>query len=98
MSVAVRVTPTARDDVRHGEQYFEGRRVGLGNAFVDEVLATLSRISDMPLSYGEVSDGVRAVGLRRFGYVLYYRSDGLRTEVLAVLHGGQPPEVWLGRV
>lgn len=97
MSVPVRVTPAARDDVRQGEHYFERRRAGLGAAFVDEVLATLGRIGDMPLGYGEVGDGVRAAGLRRFGYVVYYRSDGSAAEVLAVLHGGQPPAAWQAR-
>ncbi len=67
MSVPVRTTPAARDDIREGEGYFEGRRAGLGAEFVDEVLATLDRIADTPLAYGEVGSGVRAVGLQRFG-------------------------------
>lgn len=97
MSVPVRVTPLARDDIQQGERYFEGRRAGLGAEFVDELLATLGRIGDMPLGYGEVDEGVRAVGLHRFGYVVYYRSDGTAAEVVAVLHGGRSPEVWQAR-
>ena len=97
MSVPVRATPSARDDIRQGERYFEGRRAGLGAEFVDEVLATFDQIGDMPLGYGVVGEGVRAVGLRRFGYVVYYRSDGSAVEVVAVLHGGRPPEVWQAR-
>jgi toxin ParE1/3/4 len=97
MSVPVRVTPAARDDIRYGERYFEGRRAGLGVEFVEEVLAILGRIGDMPLGYGELGDGVRAVGLRRFGYVVYYRSDGTAAEVVAVLHGGRSPEAWQAR-
>lgn len=97
MSVPVQITPSARDDIRQGEQYFEGRQPGLGVEFVDEVLATFDRIGDMPLGYGEVAEGVRAVGLRRFGYVAYYRFDGTVAEVLAVLHGGRAPEVLQSR-
>ena len=97
MSVPVRVTPAARNDIRQGERYFEGQRVGLGAEFVDEALVTFDRIGDMPLGYGEVGEGVRAVGLRRFGYVVYYRSDGTEAEILAVLHGGRSPEVWQAR-
>jgi toxin ParE1/3/4 len=97
MSVPVRVTPAARDDIRYGERYFEGRRAWLGGEFVEEVLAILGRIGDMPLGYGELGDGVRAVGLRRFGYVVYYRSDGTAAEVVAVRHGGRSPEAWQAR-
>ena len=87
MSVPVTVTPAARDDIRHGERYFEGRTAGLGEDFVDEVLAALGRVGVMPLDYGEVDDGVRARGLRRFGYVVYYRSDETTAEILAVRMG-----------
>ena len=98
MSVPVRVTPPTRDDIRQGERYFEGRQVGLGTAFVDEVPATLGRIGDHPLGYGEVGEGVRTAGVRRFGYVAYYRVDGIGAEVVAVLHGGRRPGLWRGRV
>ena len=65
---------------------------------MDEVLATFDRIGEMPLGYGEIEDGVRALGLRRFGYVVYYRSNGMEAEVVAVLHGGRRPEIWHSRV
>ena len=98
MSVPVHVTPAARDDIHRGRNYFESRDPGLGEEFVDEVLATLDRIGDMPLGYGEIEDGVRAVGLRRFGYVVFYRTDGTEAEALAILHGGRSPDMWRGRV
>lgn len=98
MSVPVRVTPAARGDILQAEQYFEGRRVGSGDEFVDEFLATVARIAAMPLGYGEVDPGVRAAPLGRFGYIAYYQTDGTEAEVIAVLHGGRSPAVWQGRV
>ena len=98
MSVPVRATPQARDDIAAGRRFFESRQAGLGNQFVREVRATFVRIGHLPLGYGEVEEGVRAVGTRRFGYVVYYRSDGRSAEVLAVLHGSRPPEEWQARV
>ncbi len=98
MSVLVHVTPLAGDDIRQGERYFERQQAGLGDEFVDEVLATLDQIGKMPLGYGEVAEGVRAVGLRRFGYVVFYRSDGAAAEAVAVLHGGRSPAAWQARI
>ncbi len=97
MSVPVRVSVLARGDIRQGERYFESRRTGLGAEFVDEVLATLDRIGDMPMGFGEIGEGVRAIGMHRFGYVVYYRTDGTEAEVLAVLHGGRQPDAWQSR-
>jgi len=90
VSVSVHVTPLARDD-------FDGLRDGLGEEFVDEVLATLVRVGEMPQGYGEIGEGIRAVGLRRFGFVVYYRSDGANAEVVAVLHGARSPAIWRSR-
>ncbi|MGL6097251.1 MAG: type II toxin-antitoxin system RelE/ParE family toxin [Fimbriiglobus sp.] len=87
----VRVTPDARTAIR----YFNRQQVGLGRRFAD---AVLDRIADMPLGYGEVGLGVRAAGVRRFGYVVYYRTDGSRAEVLAVLHRARSPDAWQDRV
>jgi plasmid stabilization system protein ParE len=97
VSVRVRATPQARDDIAAGRQFFDSRQAGLGTQFVREVRATFVRIGHLPLGYAEVGDGVRAVATRRFGYVVYYRSDGRSAEVLAVLHGSRPPETWQGR-
>lgn len=48
MSKPVRLTPGAREDLRQGEEYFDGKRAGLGDEFNDEVLGVLDRIQHMP--------------------------------------------------
>jgi plasmid stabilization system protein ParE len=74
VSVPVLVLPEARQDILDGMGFFEQRRPSLGAAFVAEVLAVLGRIGDQPEMYGEAAPGVRASGVRRFGYVVYYRA------------------------
>jgi plasmid stabilization system protein ParE len=97
VSVPVTVLPEARQDILDGRDFFERGRPGAGAAFAAEVLAVLDRIADQPELYGEVSPGVRAAGVRRFGYVVYYRVGPGGVEVIAVLHGGRDPSVWQGR-
>jgi toxin ParE1/3/4 len=93
VSVLAAVLPEARQDVLDGRTFFEGRRPGSGRAFAAEVPAALDRIGDMPELYGEVWSGVRAAGVKRFGYVVYYRIKPGEVEVVAVLHGGRDPRV-----
>ncbi len=97
MSVQVSVLPEARQDILDGRLFFEQRRPGAGAAFAAQVLATLDRIGAMPEIYGEVGPGVRAAGVRRFGYVVYYRLVPSGVEVVAVLHGGRDPRMWQSR-
>jgi plasmid stabilization system protein ParE len=97
VSVPVAVLPEARQDVLDGRSFFERRGTGSGAVFAAQAPATLDRIGDMPEMYGEVGPGVRAAGVRRFGYVVYYRVVPSGVEVIAVLHGGRDPSVWQGR-
>lgn len=41
---------------------------------------------------------MRGSGVKRFGYVVYYRILQSEAEVLAILHGGRDPQVWQARV
>ena len=90
--------PEARDDARQGWRYFESKQVGLGDRFIDHILMVLDKIAEMPLGFGEVDPGIRAFGVKRFGYVVYYRTDGAHVEVVAILHGARSPDIWKGRV
>jgi plasmid stabilization system protein ParE len=95
LTVAVR--PAARRDILEGEEFYEQRRQGLGGEFVTEVLAALDRIEAMPEMYGTVWQQVRAAGVKRFGYVVYYRVLTDHVEVLAVMHGGRRASEWQSR-
>jgi plasmid stabilization system protein ParE len=62
-----------------------------------EVLAALDRIGALPELYGEVGPGIRAAGVKRFGYVVDYRIGPGGVEALAVLHGGRDSRIWQSR-
>ena len=72
-------------------------RAGRGDQLLDEVRRVLDLIEQNPGLYGEVSDGIRAVPLRRFPYIIYYREDPTEVVVIAVRHGHEDPSVWQGR-
>lgn len=97
MSLPVVVRPAARRDIREAQRWFETCRQGLGSEFVAEVLVVLERMGEMPELYGVVWQEIRAAGVRRFGYVVYYRVLVKRVEVLAVMHGGRDAGEWQGR-
>jgi plasmid stabilization system protein ParE len=98
MNLSVRVLPEARQDIQDAETFLEGRRLGLGVAFVEEVLDSLNRIKEMPRMYGEVRPGLRAAGVKRFNYVIYYQILQASVEVIAVMHGSRNPAAWQNRL
>jgi len=56
------------------EDWYDAQRQGLGTEFRDEVDAAIARVANNPLIYPERYRGARRALLRRFPYVLWYRS------------------------
>lgn len=97
MSLPVVLRPEAIRDAEEARDYLEGRRVGLGQAFVDRLNEAVAQVGDMPELYGIVWRNVRAARLRQFTYVMYYRVHDDRIEVLAVMHGSRDASAWQAR-
>jgi toxin ParE1/3/4 len=97
MSLTVVLRLEARQDAEEARDYFEVRRAGLGQAFLDRLNQVLARIGDMPEIYAVVWRNVRAARLRQFTHVVYYRVHDDRVEVLAVMHGRRAASNWQPR-
>jgi plasmid stabilization system protein ParE len=98
MSLPVVLRPEACLDTEEAQDYLEAQRAGLGQAFLDRLNETLTRIGGMPQLYGVVWRNVRAARLHQFTYVVYYRVHADRVEVLAVTHGSRRASTWRKRV
>jgi toxin ParE1/3/4 len=98
MSLLVVVRPESQADLRETREWYEHQQPGLGDAFLDRVDDTIVRIQKMPRMYATVFRDVRRVKIRRFPYLIYYRLQQSRIEVIAVLHGSRDPRLWKGRV
>lgn len=97
MSLPVVLRPEASRDAQEARDYLNTQRTGLGPAFVDRLNEALARIGALPDMYGIVWRNVRAARLRQFTYVVYYRVQDDRVEVLAVMHGSRDASAWQGR-
>lgn len=98
MSLPVELLPSAQQDLIDARAWFDGRRAGLGEEFAVEVLDGLEQIGSMPELYGEVASGIRGAGVKRFGYVIYYRVLSDLVEVLAIVHGSRDPQGWQSQI
>lgn len=98
MSYTLRVRPEAEEDLAEARRWYEGRRAGLGDEFLESAEEVLNRLERMPEIHAVVYKGVRKAVLRRFPYVAYYRIVEEEVEVLAVVHGRRDPSHWQSRV
>lgn len=96
MSLPVVLRPEASRDAEEARDYLE-TQAGMGQAFLDRLNETLTRIGALPGMYAVVWRDVRAARLRQFTYVAYYRVFDDRVEVLAVMHASRDASAWQPR-
>lgn len=89
--------PEARDDIDEAYSYYESIRVGLGDRFLAALARRIEQVENSPALFGEVLPGIRAVLLKKFPYVLYFRPDPAPLTIIAVRHGRENPRVWQRR-
>ena len=91
MTLPVFLRRAAELDVAAIEDWYDGQGQGLGGEFREAVDDAIARMAGSPLAYPERYRGARRVLLRRFPYVLWYRSFEDFLVVLACVHGKRDP-------
>ena len=99
----VELHPDARAELRAAALWYEERRFGLGDEFIDEVSLTLTRIAAMPASFpvwpgtSTATVGIRRALISRFPYAIAFELNSAHILVLAIPHSKRRPLYWLAR-
>ena len=98
MTLKVRWTTRAADQLVDGATYIEARRPGAGVKLIGQVEAAVSAASENPRMFPRVPDTegeVRRALIRRYGYwVVYEIAPRDVLVILAVWHGARAPSGW----
>jgi plasmid stabilization system protein ParE len=97
MSLTIRLLPEAKAEFDDAADWYERRRIGLGQSFIACVRRTLDRISANPQLYAPVYGSVRKASVSRFPYVILYREELGDVIVISVFHTSRDPSIWKGR-
>ena len=95
--MTVRFRSEAATDVALAKEWYDARRTGLGDEFVEALEHLIDLISDLPEAFPEIAVGLRRALLARFPYAVYYRLDSDLIDVIACLHTRRFPRRWAGR-
>ena len=94
MTFEVRLRPEAERDLAEAAGWYESHREDLGDRFLDEVVAALAAISDLPLGFPEIHRNTRRALIRRFPFGVYYVVEDSEVVVVAVMHASRSPRRW----
>ena len=86
MTLPVVLLEAAKRDIAHEKSYYNAKRQGLGDAFLLEVQATITRISWWPEMYQKANGHphLRRAVLHRFPFAVGYRIFSDFIEVVGV--------------
>jgi plasmid stabilization system protein ParE len=98
MAAELIIAPEAQQDVDDAYCWYEIRRLGLGEEFLDCVDACIQAICRMPELYAKVHDEYRRAFVRRFPYAIFYEYNGREVIVYSVFHMSQNPKKWSNRL
>jgi plasmid stabilization system protein ParE len=84
--------PDAQQELIHAAVWYDDRREGLGDEFIDAVSDLVADICRMPERFPVVHDDVQQAILRRFPFVVYFRLTGERVFVVSVFHASRDLE------
>lgn len=86
------------DDLKDAARWYDGRRAGLGDDFMEIVEETLEKVVSNPYRYAPLERDVRCVRMKRFPYgIFFYVFREQVVVVLAVVHKSRDPEIWRSR-
>jgi len=88
----------AHTELEDAIEYYNGQLTGLGNAFLQEVLAVIDRIAKYPEAWHPLSANTRRCQTRRFPYGLIYSLEGDVILVVSVSNLHRKPNHWASRI
>lgn len=91
------IRPEAEADLLQAIDWYEGRGPGLGADLLRCVDACLERIRRHPEAYPLVHRSTRMAIVRRFPYLVLYRSLEDSISVIAIFHANRNPMIWRQR-
>lgn len=94
MSSPIRFKPSADHDVESAFVWYEERGPGLGDEFLEEIGATVTRIAENSRAHQIVRGRIRRAVVHRFPYLIFYVIDPQEIVVLACMHASRDPESW----
>ncbi len=91
MKIALR--PAAERDIAHAMAWYDERRPGLGDGFLESINVLFGRIQERPSGFPTTHNAFKRAILGRFPYTIYFREEGEAVVVFAVYHQRRDPLV-----
>lgn len=94
MAYRLTVSDRAVREIGEAYEWYEEQLHGLGVEFIDALDTQFQLITQTPLLFPEIRQGIRRTLLSHFPYGVFYASKSDVVSVLAVVHTARNPRRW----
>ena len=100
MKFKVEYNPDFFDDIVQAVDWYNERKVGLGDRFFKNVGKQTAKLSTVALQYAVKYNDVRCMQIKKFPYHVHYRVDEQTkiVKVEALFHTSRDPKIWNARI
>ncbi len=98
MAAELIIAPEAQQDIDEAYTWYEDRRPGLGEEFLDCVDACIQTICRMPELCAKVHENYRRALVRRFPYTIFYEYADGKVIVYSIFHTSRDQKKWKSRL
>jgi plasmid stabilization system protein ParE len=98
MAAKLVVAAEAEQDLQEAFSWYERRRPGLGEEFLDCVDACIQAICRSPKMHAVVHEDFRRALVRRFPYAVFYEFEADTVAVYGVFHTSRDRDKWRERL
>lgn len=94
MAVELIIAEEALKDLSEAYDWFEERRIGLGEDFLSSVDACIQKVYRIPELYPKIFEDYRRALVRRFPYAVFYEYSNNKIIVYSIFHTSRNPQKW----
>jgi plasmid stabilization system protein ParE len=96
--MTVSILDAAFLELEEASAFYEGKKEGLGEEFLQEFQKTVQRILDFPEAWSKAGKRGRICPTSRFPYAIVYLAEADKIVIVAVAHQKQRPGYWKKRL
>jgi plasmid stabilization system protein ParE len=99
MQFKIFISEAALFEFEDAVNYYNNKKVNLGNEFAAIVNSSFQKIAENPNSYQIIFDEIRHFVISRFPYNIYYKINNETNTVIivAVFNANRNPKIWQKR-
>ena len=96
MTYKVIIKPSAEADLKEIYQWYNSKKDGLGERFIDELENKIHVLEANPESFQKRYKAIRFLLVKKFPYCIHYTVEGENVFVHAILSTSRNPKIWKG--